>query len=75
MTSEKAARLILLISLIFAAFIVLSSFFLPDNYSKQAVTFMFISIWLIPFSYLIKLKKKSNKKALTSGEKETLGKK
>ncbi len=63
MTSEKIARFILVISLGLAAIIVISSFFLPSNNEMQAVTFLLLTAWLIPFSYLLRLKRKSSAQA------------
>lgn len=68
MTSEKVAKLSLSISLGFAALIVFSSFFLPTDDSVHAVTFVLITVWLVPFSYLLKLKKKADRKPLITKE-------
>ncbi|MCA9838203.1 MAG: hypothetical protein KC422_14895 [Trueperaceae bacterium] len=70
MTSEKVAKRILVISLGFAALIVFSSFFVPNEDDIQAVTFVLITIWLIPFGYLLKLKKKATQNILTIKEEE-----
>lgn len=72
MTSEKVARLTLLISLGFAALVVFSSLFLPNGDDRQAITFVLITVWLIPFSYLLKLRKKALKKSLETKKEENL---
>ena len=52
MNPKKAAFLIILISLLFAAAIILSSMYIDDKGSAQTVTFLLIGLWWIPFSYL-----------------------
>lgn len=70
MTSEKASKLILLVSLGFAAAIVFLSFFFPNTNDSQMLTFVMITIWLIPFSYLQNVKRKSIENPLSKEEKE-----
>ncbi|MCH9651266.1 MAG: permease prefix domain 1-containing protein [Deltaproteobacteria bacterium] len=55
MSPKKAASLNILVSLLFAAAILLASFFLKDSqYAQHAdvVTFSLIAVWFIPFSIL-----------------------
>jgi len=70
MNAEKATKLILIISLGFAAAIVFSSFFLPNNDDMQAITFVLLTLWLIPFSYLLKLKNKATQEPHCSKEEQ-----
>lgn len=70
MTSEKASQLILLVSLGFAAAIVFLSYLFPNTNDSQTLTLVLITIWLIPFSYLQNIKRKSINKPLLEEEKE-----
>lgn len=56
MTSEAAAAGILVVSLVFAALVDLSSLFVPNDDDRQAVTFVLIAMWLVPFSYPLRLR-------------------
>ena len=68
MTSEDVAKRILVITLGLAALVVLSSFFVPNDDDLQAVTFVLITVWLVPFSYLIKLQKRAARKLSNTKE-------
>lgn len=59
MATEDVAKRILVITLGIAALVVLSTFFVPNDDDLQAVTFVLITIWLVPFSYLIRKKRKA----------------
>jgi len=68
MTSEDVAKRILVVSLGIAALVVLATFFVPNDDDLQAVTFVLITIWLVPFSYLIRLRKKAGRKPSNTTE-------
>lgn len=58
MDANKAAFLNIIISVIFAIAMIVSSLFLNNSqYSEynQSVTFFLIALWFIPFSYLSKV--------------------
>ena len=71
MTSEDVAKRILVITLGLAALVVLSTFFVPNDDDLQAVTFVLITIWLVPFSYLIKLQTRAARKLSNTKESNT----
>ena len=63
MKQRKSAVLNILVSLLFAGAIILSSLLLKDSDIASTVTFVLIGLWWIPFSYFI---------AQTSGNRWTL---
>jgi hypothetical protein len=71
MTSEDVAKRILVITLGIAAVVVLSTFFVPNRDDLQAVTFVLITIWLVPFGYLIRLRKRAARKLPRNKEPNT----
>lgn len=49
---HKAAAIIG-VSLFFAALILVNAYFLADSPYRQTVTFLLISVWWIPYTYLL----------------------
>jgi len=47
---------IIVISLIFAGAMIVSSLIVADSNTSQTINFLLIAGWLVPFSYLIKTK-------------------
>ena len=65
MEPNKAAIINIVISVIFAIAMIVSSLFLNNSqYSeyKQTVTFFLITLWFIPFSYLSKVSYQKRKR-------------
>ena len=52
MTAKKATVLNILISLLFAAAIVISSALVADTETAETMTYILIALWFIPFAYL-----------------------
>lgn len=59
LTLEKVSKLILLISLAFAAISVFLSLLFSDSDNLEAITIIFLAIWFVLFGYLQRVKKKS----------------
>jgi len=56
MTSKRAASLNTIISIGFALAMIGTSLIIADRDMSQAVVFILITIWFVPFFYLIKAK-------------------
>jgi hypothetical protein len=52
MTAQKAAKLSIAISIVFAIAIMLGTWLTADTQYHQVVTYVLIAIWFIPYSYL-----------------------
>ncbi|MGB0389538.1 MAG: hypothetical protein ACPGWR_32355 [Ardenticatenaceae bacterium] len=52
MTPKKATLSLIMVSLLFAVAIVISSYIFADTEHSQTATFILIAIWFIPFAYL-----------------------
>ena len=52
MNSKKASLSLIIISLVAAAAIIVSSYLLEGSDSSQTVTFLIIAVWFIPFTWL-----------------------
>ncbi len=52
MKAKKSSRSLIVISLIAAGAILLSSYLLADSDFSQTVTFLIIAVWFIPFTIL-----------------------
>ena len=74
MTSEGSSKLILLVSLGFAAAAVFLSYLFPNTDSLQTATLVLITLWPIPFACLVNIKRefvtKPLDKPLSEDEKE-----
>lgn len=57
MTPKRATYANYLVSIIFAAAMIGTSLMLDDKDVSQAVVFILITIWLVPFFYLAKAQK------------------
>lgn len=49
---KRNGTLIILVSLAFAAAMLLTSFFMADSPHRETVVFLLIAVWWIPFTYL-----------------------
>ncbi|MEW6997392.1 hypothetical protein AADZ86_06795 [Colwelliaceae bacterium BS250] len=54
MDCKKAKQLNIIISVLFALAMLISSYFIADKGLSQTVVFMLIALWLVPFLYLNK---------------------
>lgn len=63
MKPQKAALLNIVVSLVFAAAILISSFVLVDEKLATTVMFVLIALWWIPFSYLSTTRQKRSLKS------------
>ena len=61
MSNKKNAVLQLGIALLFAGAILLTSYLMKGSEYSNTATFIFIGLWFIPFSYLVKIKSKKSK--------------
>ena len=52
MNPKQAATLLIIISLIAAAAIMLSSYLLDGRDTSQTVMFLIIAVWFVPFTWL-----------------------
>lgn len=60
MTPKRATYVNYLISIVFAAAMIGSSLIIDDKDVSQAVVFILIAIWLVPFFYLAKAQKRKS---------------
>jgi hypothetical protein len=51
MNCKKAKQMNLMVSIIFALAMLLTSYFIADKDLSQNIVFILISIWLVPFFY------------------------
>lgn len=60
MTPKRATYANYLISIVFAAAMIGTSLMVDDRELSQTVTFILISMWLVPFLYLTKVQKRNS---------------
>jgi len=58
-TSKRATYTNVIISIVFAAAMIGTAILIDDTDTEQAVRFILIAVWLIPFFYLTKRQKSS----------------
>lgn len=61
MSPQKATLSIIIVSIVFAAAMIISSIFLADKAYSQTVILLLITLWFVPFAYLTKVKKENRK--------------
>lgn len=61
MSKKKISALQIGIALLFAGAILLTSFLMNNTEQSGTATFLLISLWFIPFSYLVKIGRKNRK--------------
>ncbi|MBK6326214.1 MAG: hypothetical protein IPF56_09770 [Chloroflexi bacterium] len=61
MSPQKATLSIVIVSIVFAAAMIISSIFLADKAYLQTVILLLIALWFVPFAYLTKVKKENQK--------------
>ncbi|MCW8850130.1 MAG: hypothetical protein OQJ81_09160 [Melioribacteraceae bacterium] len=61
MSNKKNSVLQVLIALLFAGAILLTSYLMNGSEYSKTATFLLIGLWFIPFSYLVKIKNKNRK--------------
>ncbi len=59
MSPKKASLSIAIVSIVFAAAMIISSIFWADKAYLQTVILLLIALWFVPFAYLIKVKKEN----------------
>lgn len=59
MSPKKATLSIVIVSIVFAAAMIISSVILADKAYLQTVILSLIALWFVPFAYLIKVKKEN----------------
>jgi len=59
MDNKKAWLANILISVIFALVMLISSYFISDAALSKEVIFILIAVWLVPFFYLSKQRKRN----------------
>lgn len=52
MSPKRGATLVVLVSLAFAAAILLASYLMGDSPNRETVVFLLIAVWWVPFTYL-----------------------
>ncbi len=52
MSPQKATLSIVIVSIVFAAAMIISSIFLADKAYLQTVILLLIALWFVPFAYL-----------------------
>jgi hypothetical protein len=60
MNPKKAKSLLIIVSLIIAIAMIISSYFLADTGHSQTAVFILIAIWWIPFTYLTRVSKRKS---------------
>ncbi len=61
MSPKKATLSIVIISIVFAAAMIMLSGFWADKAYLQTVILLLIALWFVPFAYLTKVKKENHK--------------
>jgi len=61
MSPKKASLSIVIVSIVFAAAMIISSIYWADKAYLQTVILSLVALWFVPFAYLIKVKKENQK--------------